>query len=312
VKLTLAQIEAAVDPAIVNVTATLGGSGAAKGTGMVISSNGEVLTNNHVVSGATSVTVQIGGTGSTFPATVVGYDVTDDIAVLQIDGVSGLTTIKTASASSVSPGNAIVALGNALGQGGTPAAAQGFVTAVDQTITASDGLGTNAETLNGLIEISAAVEPGDSGGATANAYGQVIGMTTAAASGGFRPASTNTTTAAYAIPIDTALSIARQIESGVTSATVHIGLHGLLGVQVQAGYGSGAQVVAVQSNSAAATAGLAAGDVIVSINGAAIGSASDLTDALAASHVGDRVTVGWQDSSGQSHDATVTLATGAA
>ena len=311
-KLTLAQIEAAVDPAIVDVTATLGSSGTAKGTGMVISSTGEVLTNNHVISGATSVSVQIGGAGTAYQATIVGYDVTDDIAVLQISGVSGLATIQTASASTVSAGDAIVAIGNALGQGGTPAAAQGLVTAVDQTITASDGLGTNAETLSGLIEISAAVEPGDSGGATVNTYGQVVGMTTAASSGGFRPMSTNATTTAYAIPIETARSIARQIEAGVPSATVHIGLHGLLGVRVQDGFGAGAQVVAVQSNSAAAAAGLAAGDVIVSINGTSISSSSALTDALSATHVGDKITVGWQDIGGQAHGANVTLATGAA
>ncbi|MDQ1456186.1 MAG: hypothetical protein QOH28_1806, partial [Actinomycetota bacterium] len=243
VELTLADIQAAVDPALVDVTATLGGSGTAKGTGMVISSTGEILTNNHVVSGATSITVQIAGTGTTYRATLVGYDVSHDVAVLQIPNVSGLTTIKTASASTVSANDTVVAIGNALGQDGTPVAAEGVVTAVDQTITASDETGSSQETLNGLIEISAAVQPGDSGGATVDTYGQVIGMTTAAASGGFRPMSTasttSTTTTAYAIPIDAALSIARQIESGTASGTVHIGEHGLHGEQVAAVYGSG-------------------------------------------------------------------------
>ncbi len=321
VTLSLAQIQAAVDPALVDVTATLGGSGTAKGTGMVISSTGEILTNNHVISGATSISVQIAGTGATYHANLVGYDVTEDVAVLQIPNVSGLTTIKAASASTVSANDAVLAIGNALGQGGTPVAAQGIVTAVNQTITASDDTGSAQETLNGLIEISAAVQPGDSGGATVNKYGQVIGMTTAAASSGFRPmstASTATTTTAYAIPIDAALSIARQIESGTASATVHIGEHGLLGVQVASatGYGSvsgsGAPVVGVQANSAAAAAGIVAGAVIVSIDGHTINSATDLNTAMATTHPGDKVTVGWQDSSGQSHTATVTLRTGAA
>jgi S1-C subfamily serine protease len=320
VALTLAEIQAAVDPALVDVTASLGGSGTAKGTGMVISGTGEILTNNHVVSGATSITVQVAGSGAKYRATLVGYDVSDDVAVLQIPNVSGLNTIKTASASTVSANDTVVAIGNALGQDGTPVAAEGVVTAVDQTITASDETGASQETLNGLIEISAAVQPGDSGGATVNTYGQVIGMTTAAASGGFRPMSTAstapTTTTAYAIPIDTALSIARQIESGSASETGHIGEHGLLGVQVAGVYSSGsnggAPVVGVQSGSAAAAAGIVAGDAIVTIDGRTITSVSDLNAAMASTHSGDKITVGWQDSAGQSHDATVTLTTGAA
>ena len=320
VGLTLAQIEGAVDPALVDVTATLGDSATAKGTGMVISSTGEVLTNNHVISGATSITVQIAGTGATYHANLVGYDVTEDVAVLQIPNVSGLTTIKTASASPVSANDSVVAIGNALGQGGTPVPAQGIVTAVNQTITASDDTGASQETLNGLIEISAAVQPGDSGGATVDKYGQVIGMTTAAANNGFRPMSTasTATTTAYAIPIDAALSIARQIESGTASATVHIGEHGLLGVQVASATGNGsvssngAAVVGVQANSAAAAAGIVAGDVIVSIDGHTINAATDLNSAMATTHRGDKITVGWQDSSGQSHSATATLTTGAA
>ena len=320
VGLTLAQIEGAVDPALVDVTATLGDSATAKGTGMVISSTGEVLTNNHVISGATSITVQIAGTGAAYHANLVGYDVTEDVAVLQIPNVSGLTTIKTASASPVSANDSVVAIGNALGQGGTPVPAQGIVTAVNQTITASDDTGASQETLNGLIEISAAVQPGDSGGATVDKYGQVIGMTTAAANSGFRPMSTasTATTTAYAIPIDAALSIARQIESGTASATVHIGEHGLLGVQVASATGNGsvsgngAAVVGVQANSAAAAAGIVAGDVIVSIDGHTINAAIDLNSAMATTHRGDKITMGWQDSSGQSHSVTATLTTGAA
>jgi S1-C subfamily serine protease len=286
---------------------------------MVISSDGEILTNNHVISGATSITVKIAGTGATYRASLAGYDVSDDVAVLQVPNVSGLTTITSASASTVSANDAVVAIGNALGQDGTPVAAQGVVTAVDQTITASDETGAAQETLSGLIEIAAAVQPGDSGGATVNAYGQVIGMTTAAASGGFRPmstVSTAATTTAYAIPIDAALSIARQIESGRASATVHIGEHGLLGVQVAGAYGSasngGAEVVGVQSGSAAAAAGIVADDAIVTIDGHSISSVSDLNDAMASTHPGDKITVGWQDSAGRSHLATVTLTTGAA
>lgn len=310
--LTLAQIEAAIDPAVVNITVTIGSSGIAKGTGMVISATGEILTNNHVISGATNITVEFGGTGRTYPASLVGYDVTADIAVLQITNVSGLTTIRAASSSALSASDPIFVIGNALGQGGTPDAVQGVVTNVNQTITASDQSGSNAETLNGLIEVSAAVQSGDSGGATANAAGQVIGMTTAASAGGLRPMSTGATTIAYAIPIERALGIARQIESGEGSATVHIGRHGLLGVEVQGTFASGAQVVAVQPGSAAAEAGIAAGDAITSVGGTGISSTSDLNDAMNATHVGDQLALGWQDAAGQAHRTTVTLTTGVA
>ena len=310
--LTLAQIEAAVDPAIVDITATQGSTGTAKGTGMVITPNGEILTNNHVISGATNITVQIAGTGPTYPAKLVGYDATDDIAVLQIANVTGLATIKTAGASTASVNDAVVAIGNALGQGGTPVAAAGVVTAVDQTITASDDTGTSVETLHGLLEIAAAIEPGDSGGPTVNASGEVIGITTAAATGGFQPMSTTSASRAYAIPIAAALTIARQIESGTASATVHIGQRGLLGVQVQAMNSSGALVAAVQSNSAAAHAGLVAGDLITSIDGQAINSSAALDGAMASTHVGDPISIVWQDTAGNVHHASATLDTGVA
>ncbi|MCU1466968.1 MAG: septum formation initiator [Actinomycetia bacterium] len=310
-KLTLAQIEAAVDPALVDITATLGDSATAAGTGMVISSTGEILTNNHVIAGATAITVQIGGTGAKYAADVVGYDTANDVAVLQIAHVSGLTTVATASASTVSTSDAVVAIGNALGKSGTPTAVDGVVAALEQTITASDEYGTSAETLNGLIEFTADVQPGDSGGSLVNAYGQVVGMTTAASSG-IRSMSTSSTTTAYAIPIDRALAIARQIAAGSESATVHIGEHGLLGVQVDATVGVGAAVLGVQTGSAAAQVGIAAGDIITAVAGQNVDSSTALSAALASTHVGDKIAISWQDAAGAAHTASVTLTTGAA
>ena len=145
-----------------------------------------------------------------------------------------------------------------------------------------------------------------------NTSGEVIGITTAAATGGFQPMSTTATSRAYAIPIDTALAIARQIESGSASATVHIGQRGLLGVQVQDTNSAGALVAGVQSNSAAAHAGLVAGDLIVSINGQAINSSAALDDAMASTHVGDSISIVWQDSAGNVHHASATLDAGVA
>lgn len=302
-------VAAKVDPGIVDINTTLT-NGQAAGTGMVLTSSGLVLTNNHVIDGATSIHVQIDGTGPTYAASVIGYDITHDVALLQIQNVSGLKTIEVGDSSRVAVNDPVVAIGNALGRSGTPAVTEGQVSALDQTITASDGAG-NSETLNGLIQINAPIQPGDSGGALANASGQVIGMNTAAA-GGRRFATSNV---AFAIPINSALSIARQIQAGQASSTIHIGARGVLGVEVQpsslgAGSTSGAPVVGVASGSPAAAAGLTAGDVIVAVAGKAINSVDDLQPALAGYHPGDRVTISWLDGNGRRHDATLTLMTG--
>src|SRR3984885_4170278 len=184
-ELTTAQIASRVDPAIVDVTSTLGYQQAtAKGTGIVLTSNGEILTNNHVINGATSVSVTDIGNGKTYKATVVGYDESHDIAVLQLSGASGLTTATTGDSSSVGVGDSVVALGNAGGVDGTPAVAAGLVTALNQSITASDESSSSSEQLTGLIERNANIQPGDSGGPLVNSYGQIIGMDTAASSSG--------------------------------------------------------------------------------------------------------------------------------
>ncbi|HKH89126.1 MAG TPA: trypsin-like peptidase domain-containing protein, partial [Acidimicrobiales bacterium] len=149
------------------------------GTGMVLTSTGEVLTNNHVVEGATKISVTDIGNGKTYSAKVVGYDRSKDIAVLQLIGASGLQTVNLGNSSSVSVGEGVVAVGNANGAGGTPSYAGGAVTATNQSITATDQAGGDSEQLGGLIETNADVIPGDSGGPLVNASGQVIGMDTA-------------------------------------------------------------------------------------------------------------------------------------
>ena len=148
----------------------------------MLSSNGEVLTNNHVIEGATSTKVTDIGNGQTYTATVVGYDATQDVAVLQVQAASGLTTASLGNSSTVQTGNSVTALGNAEGKGGTPSVAIGAVTALNQSITASDELSGASEQLTGLIETDAPIQPGDSGGPLVNVYGQVIGMDTAASS----------------------------------------------------------------------------------------------------------------------------------
>src|SRR5947207_5305073 len=232
--LSASQIAQRVDPALVDVVSTEGDQGAtAAGTGIVLTSNGEVLTNNHVIRGATSIKVTDVGNGRTYTAKVVGYDASRDVAVIQLQNASGLTTANLGDSSGVQTGDAVTALGNAGGKGGTPSVATGAVTALNQSITASDeGSGANSEQLTGLIETNADIQPGDSGGALVNSFGQVVGMNTAASSGTqFQSQSGQPAEQAYAIPIDNAETIARQIEAGQGSSTVHIGATAFLGIE---------------------------------------------------------------------------------
>jgi S1-C subfamily serine protease len=331
--LSAAQIASRVDPALVDVTSTLGyQSATAKGTGIVLSSDGLILTNNHVIHGATSVTVTDIGNGKTYKATVVGYDESSDIAVLRASGASGLTTASFGNSSSVQVGNPVVALGNAGGTDGTPSVATGTVTALNQSITASDESSGSSEQLSGLIETNANIQPGDSGGPLVNDHGQVIGVDTAASSGyqftgpggngfggwgggGSGSSGSGSTTQGFTIPINSALSIAHEIEAGNASATVHIGATAFLGIGVdpsQSGSGTGVMVAGVTQGTPAAGIGLSAGDVITSVAGHTVGAGTSVQQVLEGYHPGDKVSVAWTDTAGQSHTATVTLATGPA
>jgi S1-C subfamily serine protease len=210
-------------------------SATAAGTGMVLTSTGEILTNNHVIDGATSIKVTVVATGKTYQANVVGTDPTADVAVIQLVGASGLKTIPIGDSSAVSVGQSVVAQGNAGGKGGTPSRVTGAVTALDQSITASEN-GADAEQLSGMIETNAPIVAGDSGGALSTASGKVIGMNTAASTSNsasnVSDSTAGSTNEAYAIPIRTALTIAHTIELGQASSTIHIGLHGFLGVEL--------------------------------------------------------------------------------
>jgi S1-C subfamily serine protease len=339
--LTTSQIADKVDPGLVDIVSTLGDQGAeAAGTGMVVTSSGEVLTNNHVIDGATSIKATDIGNGRTYTAKVVGYDKTDDVAVLQLQGASGLTTVSFGNSSQVHVGQSVTALGNAGGKGGTPSVATGTVTALNQSITASDEGSGSSENLTGMIETNANIQPGDSGGPLVNRAGQVIGIDTAASSasgsgqdpfggsgqgqdpfGGWSSQSPSSSgqsqTQAFTIPINKALAIADQIEAGNASSTVHIGATGFLGVELaspdsSASGGSGLTVEGTLPGSPAAQAGLSAGDVIDSVDGQAVSSQSGLQSELLQHHPGDQVTIGWTDQSGQTHTSTVTLANGPA
>jgi len=314
---TPASATTAQELGVVDIDTVLGYDGAqAAGTGLVLTSSGEILTNNHVVEGSTSITVTVVATGQSYHASVVGTDLTADVAVLQLGGASGLSTANLAG-SAVTVGDAVTGVGNAGGVGGTPAASPGTVTATDQQITTQAEGSAAAETLTGLIETDADIQAGDSGGPLFNAADQVVGIDTAAEQGGY-------TTAGYAIPISTAVSIAGRIESGQGSTTITIGYPAFLGVQVSptttgGGYRSlqptttaGALISGVVTGGPAERAGLTAGDTITGIDGTAIGGTADLTSVLAGHTPGQTVTITWTDTTGSVHTAAVTLATGPA
>lgn len=182
--LSPADIAAKVSPGLVNINTVLGYEGArAAGTGIVLTPDGEVLTNHHVVQGATEISVENVGNGKTYSATVVGYDDNHDIAVLKLKDASGLQTAKIGDSSTVKVGDDVVGIGNAGGKGGTPSYAAGDVTALNQSITATDESGQNPENLTGLIATDANIQAGDSGGPLANAAGEVIGVDTAGSGG---------------------------------------------------------------------------------------------------------------------------------
>ena len=318
--LDVAALASRVDPGIVDVNTTLAYQGGeAAGTGIVLTSNGEVLTNNHVINGATSISVTDVGNGKTYSATVVGYDVTADIAILQLKDASGLKTVTLGDSSKVQVGAAVVALGNAGGAGGTPSVSSGTVTALNQSITASDEADGSSEQLSGLIQTNAALQSGDSGGPLVDVNGSVVGIDTATSVTGGRSRRHSTGGAgsgageAYAVPINTAMAVAKQIESGQASTEVHIGTTAFLGVEMQpTAAASGAVVAGVEPNTAASSAGLGAGDVITSFGGKSVDSPATLSALTAGHRAGDKVQVGWTDSSGQAHTATVTLGSGPA
>ncbi|TME18860.1 MAG: PDZ domain-containing protein [Chloroflexi bacterium] len=307
-------IAAKVSPAIVDINTVLG-NGAAAGTGMLISSTGEILTNNHVVNGSTSITVTVQGRSQKYSAHVVGVDISQDIAVIQIDGsVSGLPTVKFADSSSLKVGETVVALGNALGRGGAPNVTSGQITALDQTITASSG-GSSSETLNGMIQSDAVIYEGDSGGALVNTAGQVVGMITAGQAQGFRSSASDV---GFAIASNTAVGIVNRIRAHEQAADLTYGQVGFLGVSVQTldafsaqqlglSVSSGALVTSVQPGSGAEAAGIARNSVITKVGGASVTSSDTLGTAIRSHRPGDSVSVTWVNQGG-THTATVTLA----
>jgi S1-C subfamily serine protease len=311
-----------VKPAVVDINTVIlanasGRTAEAAGTGMIVSASGQVLTNNHVIQGATKITVSVEGRPGMYTAQVLGVDPTHDVALIQIQGVSGLPTVSFADSSTVTVGQEVVAIGNALGKGGTPTVTHGAISALGLSITVSNGRG-GTESLSDVIETDAPIQPGDSGGPLVNAAGQVVGMITA----GSRERSASTSSSGFAITSNSALSVVNEVRAGHASGDIIIGQTGFLGVEVSnldaaaiARLGlaitSGALIVGVFPGSPASQAGMGADSVITAIDGVKVDSADTLGPIIHQYKPGDRIQVKWVDRRG-THTNSVVLVTGPA
>jgi S1-C subfamily serine protease len=308
-------IETVIDkvlPAIVSIDAKSpaapsvvgGGSGGVQedqGTGMIITSDGEVVTNNHVIAGATTITVTLYGKLASMPATLIDTDPTNDVALLKITGVSDLPTVSYGNSKDVQVGDAVVAIGNALGlQAGSPTVTQGIISATGRTVQASDSSGSDTETLSNMFQTDAAINPGNSGGPLVDSSGRVIGMNTAVASS--VDGTSEAQNIGFAIPSDKIQQLlpalrSRSIHSNSQSRTGYLGVDiETLTSELRSAYNfvptQGAVVLQVLSASPAASAGLRQGDVITSFDGKAITSADQLATAIQAKSPGQKVSIG--------------------
>jgi len=271
----------------------VGGTVEDQGTGMIISSAGEVITNNHVIAGATDISVTLYGQTNALPATLVGADPASDMALLRIQSPpANLQAVTFGDSTQLEVGDAVIAIGNALGlSAGTPTVTSGIVSALGRTVQAGDTGGGTSETLSNMIQTDAAINSGNSGGPLVDSAGEVVAMNTAVASSssGNAPAQN----IGFAIPSSSIRALLSTLRAGGTAAPAKA----FLGVEVtdvtaqqQQAYSlvpsSGALVVDVVSGSPADGAGLLQGDVIVAFNGKAVTSAQDLTNDVQASSAG--------------------------
>ncbi|HEY6472402.1 MAG TPA: trypsin-like peptidase domain-containing protein [Acidimicrobiales bacterium] len=298
---TIPQLVDKVIPAVVSIDVK-SNNAEDEGTGMIITSSGEVVTNNHVIElyseggGTGTITVTEYGQTKALPSTLIGYDQTKDVALLKINNASNLPTVTFGDSSKAVVGDSVVAIGNALGlSAGTPTVTQGIVSALGRTVTAG-GIGTQTETLQNMIQTDAAINSGNSGGPLIDTAGQVMAMNTAVA--GTSSDGSSSQNIGFAIPVAQIESLLPQLQKGGQSGNGG----GYLGVDIttltpalRQQYGftptSGAVVLSVVSGSPAAKAGLVQGDVIVNINGTAITSSEDLQKAIQNAKAGQSVSI---------------------
>jgi S1-C subfamily serine protease len=291
VRSVLRSVETGVVMISTSASGTFGGTTQGEGSGMILDTQGNVLTNAHVVSGSTTVSVQVFGQSTIYQAKVLGTDAADDVALIQIQNPGALTPVKIGKSSGLQVGDPVVAIGNALGLApGGPSVTTGIISALNRS------LQTSGERLMGLIQTDAAINPGNSGGPLADASGQVIGMNTAV--------SNNGQGVAFAIPIDRVIPLVDSLKKGSVTTTGR----GFLGVQITAAQNGGAQITAVTPNSPAASAGLKAGDIIVAIDNQPVATNADAADTIGSLSPGTKVTIKYERGN-STNTVTVTLAT---
>jgi S1-C subfamily serine protease len=289
----------------INTTLNYDRTEQAAGTGMILTSNGYVLTNNHVVESSTSISVTVESTGRTYTAAVVGTDKTADVAVLKLTGASGLSPVSFAGSEKVTVGEAIYSVGNAEGTGNLVTAV-GTVGAVNQSLSIGSDQSDAPENLSGLIQLDSDVVSGDSGGPLFDKSAHVIGIVTAASSG-------SSTVTGYAINIAQVLKVANAIEAGSAANDIVIGYPAFAGINIANTETSlGVPVASTFAGMPANLAGIGEGDIITAVNGVAMSTADQLSAAIQSHRVGDSVNISWLDPAGLSHSAAVTLVAGPA
>ncbi|MEU8896692.1 trypsin-like peptidase domain-containing protein [Nocardia sp. NPDC048505] len=279
--LDLPAVSAAVRPALVHISTSSRpfGLGAA-GSGIVLTGDGQVLTSHHVVKGADTVTVTDVGNGEVYQATVLGYDSGADIALLELRGATDLPTAAIGNSGDVRMRDEVLAIGNAGGVGGTPTAIPGTITNLDSTIVALNSADLSRKALSGMFEVAAPVSSGQSGGALADRKGAIIGVITAASGDPDQKSAEGAN--GYAVPIDRAMRVVRQIRSGTPTDTVHVGPTATIGVIASNAQppGSGARVEAAIFGMPAHAAGLLEGEVITALDDQPVTTTQSLQSAL--------------------------------
>ncbi|MGJ9575656.1 S1C family serine protease [Actinotignum sp. GS-2025b] len=289
-----------VSPAGVAIINARMGSGMGAGSGIVLTADGQVLTNYHVVMGSDAIQVEIPAAGKTYAASVIGHDEKRDVALLQLKDASGLTPAKIAS-TPAKQGDKVSAVGNGRGQGYLTEI-KGEVTGLGMDVRVATEDGLSFDTLKNMIVTDADVVPGYSGGPMMNAQGEVVGMNSAASQG-----TTSAQVYGFAIPIERALSIVEQIRAGKSDDNVTVGKNAALGITVGLSEQGGVTVLAVGPNSGAAKAGVKEGDTILSLDGQSVSSPAQVAKQVRTHKVGDTITLEIARGGGAPQTIEVTL-----
>jgi putative serine protease PepD len=281
---SIAKAAAAIAPSVVTITNTTS-QGGDTGTGIIVSSDGEIITNNHVVEGSTDLKVRLAGATDAVQAKVLSTDPGNDLALIKLVNAKDLTAATFADPASIAVGDTVVAVGYALALDGGPSVTSGIVSATNRTLTDSDGA------LDGLIQTDAAISSGNSGGPLINLNGQVIGINTAVYNSDGQTSANNIGFAIGVAEVQRVVKILRNDAAGGSATTART--QGYLGIALgdRTDGGSGAVITEVQADSPAEKAGLKVKDIVVAINGTTVTGQGSLIAVIRDASPGDKVTL---------------------